>query len=226
MLLTLSWPVMFSWLQGFPPAPIRLMEPALWAFAVVCVMGLGNYVGTRFLWSALCLGAALAWLVIPYAGWTPDVLPAPTTCRMWATFCGGMAVIWPCLLAATSQIVLSPWDRVWVDFVNLFGIVWGRRLQDRFNDTARHFKWGVKLDFYGLTWDDGDAQAGSGKPSIAAAVMSLPHENGQSRPAPAWSPEMVASLQWLLRRFVDQVWLDRRLNRNCAEVKPDAPKTS
>jgi hypothetical protein len=45
MLLTLGWPVLFSWLRGWPPAPIRLMEPALWAFAVVCVMGLGPVAG-------------------------------------------------------------------------------------------------------------------------------------------------------------------------------------
>jgi hypothetical protein len=174
------------------------MAPALWAFAVVCVMGLGNYVGTRFLSSALWLGAGLVWLILPYVGWNPEILPTPIDCRMRATFCAGLSVIWPGLLAASSRALLSPWDRVWVDFVNMFGIVWGRRLQDRFNDTAQKSKWGVKLDLYGLTWDD---------PASIASDRSA-----QNRPGPVWTTEMTAALVWLLRRFVDQVWIDRRLN--------------
>jgi hypothetical protein len=206
MLLTLSWPALFSWLHGWPPAPMRLMEPALWAYAVVCVMGLGNYVGTRFLWSALWLGLALSWLVMPYSGWAPEILPTPTGCRMRATLCAGLSVIWPCLLAASSRAFLAPWDRVWVDFVNMFGIVWGRRIQDRFNETARQSKWGVKLDFYGLAWDDAQTLDAGGQPVAQSGPPVRP------RAAPTWTPEMAAALQWLLRRFVDQVWLERRLS--------------
>ncbi len=194
MLLVLGWPALFAWSHGWPPERFRLMEPALWAYGVVCVMGLGNYVGTRFLPSAFWLGVALFWLVMPYSGWLPEMLPTPTGCRLRATLCAGMAIIWPATLAAAIPF-LTPWDRVWVDFVNSFGIVWGRRLQDRFNATARQSKWGVKLDLYGLDWDDSQAT------DVAAERTKRPR----------WTPEMVYTLQWLLRRFVDQRWLERRV---------------
>lgn len=197
MLLVLWWPATFPWFRDWPPPHLTLMAPALWAYAVVCVMGLGNYIGTRFLISAGLLAGALFWLVMPYSGWVPDILPSSTGCRIRATFCAGFAVIWPALLAATPRFIHSPWDRVWVDFVNIFGIVWGRRLQDRFNDTARQSRWGVRLDFYGLMWDD----------------VPEPTSIGDKRPAPSWTPEMIATLSWLLRRFVDQEWIDRRVHQ-------------
>jgi hypothetical protein len=196
MLLVLGWPALFAWSQGWPPVRFRLMEPALLAYGVVCIMGLGNYMGTRLLPSAFWMGCALFWLVMPYSGWLPGTLPTPTGCRLWATLCGGIAVIWPATLT-TVTTNLSPWDRVWVDFVNAFGIVWGRRLQDRFNVTARQSRWGVKLDFYGLVWDDAPATV----PSVARTGL------------PVWTPEMVHRLQWLLRRFVDPPWLEERVGK-------------
>ena len=196
MLLVLGWPALFAWSKGWPPERFRLMEPALWAYGIVCIMGLGNYVGTRFLASAFWLGVALFWLAMPYSGWVPDMLPTPSGCRLRATLCGGMAVIWPATLAASIPF-LAPWDRVWVDFVNSFGIVWGRRLQDRFNDTARQSKWGVKLDLYGLTWDDSQTQV------VTTERTKLPR----------WTPEMIHTMQWLLRRFVDQRWLEKRVGK-------------
>lgn len=196
MLLVLGWPALFSWWKGWPPTHLRLMSPALCAYAVVCVMGLGNYVGTRFLFSAIWMGAALALLVLPYSGWVSDLLPSTEACRLRATLCAGIAIIWPALIPPSRRFS-DPWDRVWVDFVNSFGIVWGRRLQDRFNETARQSNWGVTLDLYGLTWDDS-------QPSAALMDRQQP---------PSWTPEMVTVLRWLLRRFVDQHWLERRVGK-------------
>lgn len=202
MLCVLGWPAIYPWFRGYPPQPLRLMSPALCAYTVVCVMGLGNYVGTRLLLSACCMGIALGLLIIPYAGSVASWLPSADSCRTWASLWAGLAIIWPAVLAPTIR-VSQPWDRVWVDFVNSFGIVWGRRLQDRFNETARQGKWGVKLDLYGLTWDP--PQAPDATPGPAATL-------------PDWKPEMTAALQWLLRRFVDQPWLEQRVGR----LPPDA----
>ncbi len=196
MLLVLGWPALYAWSNGWPPDRLRLMTPAVCAYGVVCVMGLGNYVGTRFLTSALLLGAAFFFLVIPFAGWLPEMWPTSAACRLRATLCAGMAVIWPAILGRSAPD-LAPWDRVWVDFVNVFGIAWGRRLQDRFNETARKSKWGVKLDLYGLVWDD-------------APGATSPADRPQ---LPQWTSEMTQALTWLLRRFVDQPWLERRVGK-------------
>lgn len=235
MLLCLSWPALFSWLRGWPPAPLRLMAPALGGYAVVCVMGLGNYVGTRFLSSAFWLGLALFCLVLPYSDWSDHWGWTSARYRAWATAFLGMAIIWPVVWGTSSIRTLAPWDRVWVDFVNAFGIAWGRRLQERFNETARTAHWGVKLDFYGLTWSDDFAtnsgsenreivdvpkrslnvedEASENFPAPNLSIDDIHNSSPQAtRPdAPEWSPEMIAALQWLLRRFVDQVWIDRRI---------------
>jgi len=41
-------------------------------------------------------------------------------------------------------------DRVWRDFQDLFGIVWARRVQERFNDDARRQRLAVRLGMHGL----------------------------------------------------------------------------
>jgi len=179
MLLVLGWPALLAWSHGWPPVRFRLM---LARFMGVCRgvhHGPRELRGHAFLPSAFWMGVALFWLVMPYSGWVPDMLPTPTGCRLRATLCAGMAVIWPATLAAAVPF-LAPWDRVWVDFVNAFGIVWGRRLQDRFNDTSRQSKWGVKLDLYGLAWDD------SQQTEPVAERTKLPR----------WTPEMAHALQW------------------------------
>lgn len=203
MLLVLGWPALYAWFKGWPPQSPRLMPPALCAYAVVCVMGLGNYVGTRYLVSALSLGMALGLSVVPYSGTVSNLLPGPETCRFWSTVFAGFAVIWPAILAASGP-PMAPWDRAWVDFVNSFGIVWGRRLQDRFNETARQAQWGVRLDLYGLTWDQPD---GAVTPQGRSAL-------------PEWTPEMTNALQWLLRRFVDRTWLECRVGPLADTPKP------
>lgn len=188
MLLVLGWPALYAWSKGWPPVPLRLVTPALLACGVVAIMGLGNYIGTRFLISAICLGGALACLILPYSGWSADLVPSASACRFRATLLAGLAILWPAVIAPTRQRI-TPWDRVWCDFINSFGIVWGRRLQDRFNDTASKSHWGVKLDFYGLTWDETTIDR---------------------REPPQWTAEMTTALEWLLRRFVDQEWINER----------------
>ncbi len=71
-------------------------------------------------------------------------------------------------LLARACLVLAPWtawaswrrsapanrfDRLWLDFRNRFGLVWGQRIREQFNHSARHAGWQVWLSWQGLlTW--------------------------------------------------------------------------
>src|SRR5207248_1708172 len=52
-----------------------------------------------------------------------------------------------------------PLDRVWRDFRDLFGIVWARRIQERFNDEARKQGLPLRLGIDGLEDATGNSPA-------------------------------------------------------------------
>ena len=95
------------------------------------------------------------------------------------------------------QLLRRPWDgptpldRLWREFRDLFGIAWARRIQDRMNDLAVQHAWPVRLQPEGFV------------PSQPAPASET------TAPAPALSPEQ--ALRWLLRRFADEAWIERRL---------------
>ena len=72
-------------------------------------------------------------------------------------------------LAATPaaiMLVRSGWpirskhefDRLWLTFRDRFGVVWGQRLREQFNQSAKHAKWDVALSWLGLRTIPGEAR--------------------------------------------------------------------
>ncbi len=81
------------------------------------------------------------------------------------------------------------WDRIWLDFRDMFGVVWGLRVAERINDTARRSNWDVRLRWDGFHPDPTTASA-SGFAAADAAVQ--------------------IALQNQLRRFVSPDWMEAR----------------
>src|SRR5262249_60610372 len=72
----------------------------------------------------------------------------------------------------------SQFDRLWLEFRDRFGLVWGQRLREQFNSSARHAGWPVVLRWQGL--------------------RLVP---GAALPAPEAHTEMLATLTALMKRF-------------------------
>ena len=72
----------------------------------------------------------------------------------------------------------SEFDGLWLGFRDRFGFVWGQRLREQFNISAKHAGWPTILRWQGL--------------------RLLP---GQSLPAPETQSEMLTTLQALMKRF-------------------------
>jgi hypothetical protein len=80
-------------------------------------------------------------------------------------------------------------DRVWHDFRDQFGIVWAQRVRERINERSTLENWPVRLERDGFV-----AQTDGAGNDVAAADPRVDH-----------------TLRWLLRRFVDEPWLNARL---------------
>jgi hypothetical protein len=193
LVFVFSWPVVAALRPLHNAGAFTLEEPIVVGYVLVLVMGAGNYIGLRFSLSAFLWIAGNLLIVLPLcpatAGWAPASPTGPD--------CGAL-----CLIAAgwladrqvarrNSRRVRLPLDGVWSDFRDLFGIVWARRVQERFNEEARRSGAAARLGMHGLEDAAGNPFAGDVEPTALAAAET--------------------SLRWLLQKFVEPAWIDARL---------------
>jgi hypothetical protein len=174
LLAVLLLPIAESHLLGRPP---RLGVPRILFLAATLAVIVLNYLPTRLAPAALLLAAAgageLLSLVTPELGASSPVGLLPVS-RLLLAF-----VPW----VAHAQFRLprlneTEFDRLWKDFRDRFGLVWGQRVRDQFNRSAANAGWPVHLRWQGLRL-------------IA----------GTARPDAAMQAAIVATLRALLRRF-------------------------
>jgi hypothetical protein len=218
MLLALCWPIAALWLQGSELRRLQLETPQLIAVALVLVMGVGNYCGTTYTVSALLYGCAILALVFSSSAKAPNWLSDRESTRFWVTVVTAFAIL---LLKVTNRPpAATKFDQLWFDFFDTFGIVWGRRIQDRVNYIASDEHLPFRLELHGFVWSTGvTEQNHSSRPSAIhesaseSRTTSIPAETTKSERPIALEVEARVEhvLRWLLRRFVDSEWIDERL---------------
>lgn len=168
-------------------AELEVPAPLLLGYGLVLLMGVGNYVGTRYTLPAALAGLGNCLLVAPLSSFAPAWIEDSA----WACTAGSAAlaaaVLWAEQVSRFAAIVPPGLDRVWYDFRDTFGIVWARRVLDRVNQRAEAEGWQWRLTDGGL-------------------VATTP-----APASPAEDPRIEHTFRWLLRRFVDPDWIDRRL---------------
>jgi hypothetical protein len=171
----------------FSRAPaLHLEEPLFAGYCLVLLMGAGNYIA----WpnTILALGWAVAALLVvaPACPSTSSFIPEPRAARLLAT------VILPAACWLTAAILRArrraappegrlPIDVAWIRFRDLFGMVWGRRVQEAFNEQARRAGLPCQLTWNGLVENE----------ACRADAQRL--------------------LAWLLQKFVDDGWIAKYL---------------
>ena len=206
LVLVFTWPVLPVLVSGAGPAAFNLEAPVVVGYGLVLIMGAGNYLGLAHTVSALLWLAGLALVVLPLCPATKVAMLDAWSGRAVGAFCL-VAAGWfadrqaaRCRLANDSQL---QFNRAWSDFRELFGIVWAKRIQERFNDDARRRGLSLRLGFQGLeTSSEGHALENVDPVTLAAAE---------------------ASLRWLLQKFVDPEWIDRRLAQSSGARRADKP---
>jgi len=170
-----------------PRRPLQISSVWQGFVGLLVLIGPLNRLGTRFWLAGLLLMAGQACLLqchLPVASAWPS--PGP------AFACGlglGCSAAWLRALDLPRRSgEPRGWSRAWVDFRDLFGTVWGLRIMERFNSSAKVCGWKPRLHWGGLESDD------------------------SSRPA--HSPVAEQGLATLLRRFVSDEWISERLGPN------------
>lgn len=189
LLLVLMWPAVAAsrvWRNG---VPLDLEEPALAAFAVVLVMGSGNYFGTKFTLPVALFAGSIVCVLAPLSAASPAQLQNADVMRSIATLLMSAGVGLAYVRALFDAEQPEPWDRVWLSFVDHFGLAWPKRVMDRVNESARHEKWVAHLEWHGFVWKAGASS----------------EDQARTR------QRMEEILRWLLKRFVEPEWINRRL---------------
>lgn len=190
--IVLFLPAATAWSRDLEIAPLHLEAPMLAGYALVLVMGTGNYLGTRFAASAGLAAAACLLVVVPMstvgAHYSLARRPSHSLATLLLT-----AAVWRAAWQARQKSKrpgTTSLDRLWIDFRDLFGIVWARRVLDRLNEAARQGNWPIRLHLHGFV------------PVEPAKPIALSAEEAE---------QVDHALRWLLRRFVDPEWIDERL---------------
>jgi hypothetical protein len=199
--VVLALPAATAWNRELRPAPLRWEAPVLAGYFLVLLMGLGNHFGTRFSLAAILYAAACLTVAARLADWLRlDRATTECAATILLGLSAGAAGLAARRVGASARgrpgvpgFRLEP---VWSDFRDFFGIVWARRVLERFNESAVREGLPLRLRLHGFVPLGGPAADGT------AAEISL---------TASQQAEAERVLRWLLRRFVDPEWIDERL---------------
>ncbi len=176
-----------------PGGRLHLHAAWRWFLAILIIMSLANYLPTRFGLSAVlaCLGQAVL-----LREQSPFMAAAPERGETsWGILLLAVSILWARASIAREPATAPGWNRVWKDFRDCFGVVWALRITERVNQSARDYRWSIRLTWPGFV--------------LADEPTGLPDRS-------AFSPQVELSLGTLLRRFVSQEWIDTRMGDQAA----------
>jgi hypothetical protein len=147
---------------------LRLQTPWNLFYWLLVVTAVSNYLPTRFGLAAAWLGLALG---LEYVGLTWASGPGSVRAVFWSA--GPLALaagLWAAEAAARKQAPGKPGvERLWLWFRDGWGVVWGLRVEERFNREAELLGWPIRLGWFGLQAAPGAVEEASGETLDAAA---------------------------------------------------------
>jgi hypothetical protein len=175
-----------------PGQPVEMGDARGWFLWILILLGPINFVPTRYWPAALLLAGGQ---VIALGNYLPlirrDLVVQPEYVGFFVAVAAIVAA-WARRLtgAPTGRTSANPYDVLWLDFRDSFGLLWSLRVQERINAAAKQFDW----DF-DLTWS-GFRNRADGKPLTAID--------------PSVEPTLRTNFKGLLRRFVSHQWIADR----------------
>jgi len=158
---------------------------------ILVLVGLANALPTRFAVPAIVCAVAQATLLsahLPFLNLSTGPATASIGLALMVT-----ALALSFMKAAQRYDRATAENRVWLDFRDMFGAVWGLRVQQRINDIANLQDWNVRLGWGGLT----------GISREPVEIISDDDRNALNR-----------AFRTVLRRFVSREWIDKRLKES------------
>ncbi len=197
LVLVLGWPALTVWTVRGPGA-LQVETPALVGFVLVLVMGCGNYVATRLAFPALLYALSVILALAPCSTVSAESDVSANWFRLAGTTSLLLCVWWGRFIVLRLPLEQNGPNRVWNDFREMFGIVWMKRAMDRINEEfAEREQWPARLGTNGMEW------------------LGTPTDDQRQHV----EARMGYALHWMLRRFVDPEWINRRMVR-CVDSDP------
>jgi hypothetical protein len=160
-----------------------------WFLWILIALAPINYVPTRFWLAALLVAAGQIVALGFYLPLVRRELFSHASAAGVALAGAALVAAW--LAARRQRKEANPYDRLWLDFRDRFGLLWSLRVQERVNALAQQEGWPLELAWGGF------CDPASGAP-LAAIDQVI-------------EPTLRVSLTALLRRFVDRDWIAERL---------------
>jgi hypothetical protein len=194
-----AWQFIVATLVGILLLPVLLgvvfgdarPEPHLlfrWLVAAHIVVSVMNYLQTRYAGPAIVFGAAQVAVTLE----TVFLPQNPPWYAMHGTLAGTVgatiALAWATSLAEKSNGGPTGVQRLWLDFRDAYGLVWGLRVAERLNVAAKQHGWPVEFTWGGMVVN---TESGALEPDVQHRIER--------------------ELRSHLRRFVSHDWIARRL---------------
>jgi hypothetical protein len=168
---------------------LEMGDARSWFLWILIAVGPVNYLPTRQWHAAVLLAAGQFTALAEYLPFIQRPLVGHEhLAGLWLS-CMALA------LARTPRSrAASPYDRLWLDFRDTFGMFWALRMQERVNSVAESNGWQLRLAWAGFC----DTQSSQSLPVFDAAI----------------EPTLRTTLKGLLRRFVTGRWIAQRLGQD------------
>lgn len=135
--------------RGQELAQLRLDSPWTLFYGFLVVVGVTNYLPTRFALAAVGFAVTffLEYLGLSRLDWRPDHRAILWSWVAWTAVLSVWTARWRANHGPAASV---PFERLWFWFRDAWGVVWALRIQERFNRNAELKGWRVRLSWFGL----------------------------------------------------------------------------
>ena len=175
-----------------PGQELFVHDARAWFLTVLIGIGTLHLLMTRFWISGLLFAFGQVALLGQY-------LPIALGASHWSQGVWGPAwAVAACAAAMVTAWLTKPssadsrWDRLWLDFRDMYGVLWALRVAARVNEAASLNQWPIELTWQGF--------------------IHAPSEEPMVEPPDEISGALDNCVRNLLRRFVSPQWISNRLH--------------
>ncbi len=152
--------------RGHGATLVQLDDPWTIFYGLLAVVGVTNYLPTRYGPAAVAVGAVLLveYLSLTRVAWSAE---RRAILGEWAAWLLALSV-WVAAWCGNRVVPGARFARLWLWFRDHWGVVWALRTQDRFNRTAGLLSWPLRLSWFGLEPAGEGANTGAADSSAEA----------------------------------------------------------
>jgi hypothetical protein len=193
------------------PQPHALVR---WLYVAVLFVGIGNYLPTGQWPAALLAGSGAVFMIGPWLPLGPERTGASD---VWVLLVLNIALVAQWVSANRRRKAQRGSRRLWLDFRDAYGVVWGLRVAERLNVAARRHGWPVQFTWQGIeTIEPIRLDARRAGPAVAreADIRADDRASEIADSLERLDPELRRRIRRefhaLLRRFVSRDWIAAR----------------